>query len=238
MAPVEVWLVDLSSAWAALETIEAATPRLSPDVLDKLALMAEDVSRHERRAAHIALRLLIERAFGAATRGLAFEIGDRGKLALAVPGDFSLSHIPGFALIATCKTKPVGVDLERDRPMQMSADRRRAIEDAADALCPEAALPVEPAARTLQAWVRLEAIGKAEGSGIGAMLSRLGVTRAKINTASVGARWEELTSDLAVYDLDLGLSLYGAIALARGQPRPDVRHFPQSVEELAALCGD
>jgi hypothetical protein len=58
MEETELWLVDLGKAAAALMATEAATPRLSEDILRRLDEMGDDEARRERRLTHIALRIL------------------------------------------------------------------------------------------------------------------------------------------------------------------------------------
>ena len=130
--------------------------------------MSSVPARRERCTAHIALRVLIERAFGPEWRRVPYHISPEGKPSLPdAAGGFSLSHIPGWALIALAATGPVGVDLERRRPISLSPVRREQLEWAAAALVPQRALPVDAEARFLQAWVRLEAVAKAGGMGLG-----------------------------------------------------------------------
>lgn len=179
MTETELWLVDLESTAAALEAIEAATPRLSADMAVRLAQMQDATARRERRLAHVALRILLERRLGASIRGKAFVIGPSGKPSLPAgdgePGiGFSLAHTRGIALIAT-GPDPLGVDIERPRPVRMAPARRAPIEAEAIALANGAPLAGAPGsdARFLNAWVRIEAVAKASGRGVGALLEGL-----------------------------------------------------------------
>lgn len=193
--------------------------------------MSDASTARERRAAHIALRVLIERAFGAAGRGVAYAVSPKGKLSLpGLSGGFSLSHIPGWALIGLAPREPIGVDLERRRPITMSADRQGAIERAAEILAVQT-LPVEPEARFLQAWVRLEAVSKAEGTGLGPLLTRLGITRSGLGT-NAPAGFDRYT----VYDLDAGEGRFAAVALGAGEQLPRLHFFPATPEKIEVLA--
>ncbi len=193
--------------------------------------MSGVLARRERRTAHIALRVLIERAFGPEWRRVPYHISPEGKATLPdAAGGFSLSHIPGWALIALAAPGPVGVDLERRRPISLSSARREQLERAAAALVPRQALPADAEERFLQAWVRLESVAKAGGMGLGRLLTSLGVTRSGIAQPPGDA-----LAGLAVHDLDVGPALYAAMALPQSRPAPRVMRLPVHGPEIEVL---
>jgi len=230
----ELWLVDLARAADALAAVEAATPRLSAEDELKIARVADSATRRERRAAHVALRVLLERAFGPAWRRVPYAVSATGKPSLArAEGAFSLSHVSGLALIGLARGGAIGVDVERLRPLRLSDERRARIERAALELGGDAALPAPPERRTLQAWVRIEAAAKADGAGVGPLLERLGVGRAGLRRDEPAAG-----APLEVHDLALGEALFGAVALSAGTQVAPSRSFPLDrdvIEKLA--CG-
>ena len=238
----EVWLADLAAAAPALDEIEAETPRLCDDDLAKWSGIAGPVAQRERRAAHIALRIAIERAFGPDWRGVSYAVSKSGKPSLGggSPGAFSLAHVSGLALIGITSRGTIGVDLERLRPLNMSDDRRRRIVEAAAALVPARPLPAEGKAQFLQAWARLEALAKARGSGIGVVLTELGVLGGALGRDLSGAAGgvedaprmfrapllRAQPHDLVVGDLDAGAGLFAAVAFSAGSQVPELRPFP------------
>jgi 4'-phosphopantetheinyl transferase len=236
-----VWCVDLGEAGEVLEAIEAAEPRLGAEEAEKLDAVADAGVRRERRAAHIALRILIERLFGRRWRGVAFTHAPSGKPFLAgCAGGFSLSHAEGRAVIALATSGTVGVDVEMVRPVAISEGRRRAIVAAAEALeCPSP-LPEAPNERFLQAWVRLEAAAKAEGIGIGAVLTRAGVLKREAGARAGGAprtgeraaTWGE---PLEIHDLALGAGYHAAVAVTAGQAVGPVLRLPATRAGLEGL---
>ena len=160
---------------AALHTLEERTPRLSAADRARAADLSDLTVRAEWVATHIALRLLIERAAGTQWRRATFMRSERGKPHLdGAPLAFSISHAPGLALIGLAPGGSIGVDVERTRRVRVGEARRARIEAAGAALSNEP-LPAEGSARFLQAWVRLEAVAKADGCGIGRLLTRLGI---------------------------------------------------------------
>ena len=171
----ELWCVDLGAAGPALHTLEERTPRLSPADRVRASDLTDPIVRAEWLATHIALRLLIERAAGTQWRRAVFTRSERGKPHLdGTPLAFSISHAPGLALIGLAPRGSIGVDIERTRRVRVGEARRARIEEAGAALSNEP-LPTEGNARFLQAWVRLESLAKADGCGIGRLLTRLGI---------------------------------------------------------------
>lgn len=239
LSTLELWHVDLGAAGAALREVERATPRLSAWDRDNAAALADAGTAEQWMAAHIALRVLLERAAGPDYRGVPLERQPHAKPKLmGAPVAFSLSHTGAHALIGIAPEDPVGVDLENERPVHMRAPRRKLIEAAAVGLAAGAGLrgPDGSDARFLQAWVRLEAVAKALGCGIGPLLTQLGVTAASgASEANVTARARDLAAQVLVADLGLGRDLFAAVALSPRWRVPQVRPMPTDAAALAEL---
>ena len=238
MAHAELWFVDLEKASGALDALEAAKPRLSDVDNGRFAAMTDGAARRNRRLAHIALRVLLERRCGPSIRGVPFAVGASGKPALACTNvTFSLAHTAASALIAISDAGLVGVDLEHARKVKIPAARRAPIERAAIALA--AGVPLaegDPDTRFLSAWVRIEAVAKATGSGVGPFLERLRPRRAsKEEEGLAGAKG---SSTVVAHDLTVAPGLFGAVALVPGQSLPPVRHLPEKAAALAALVSE
>jgi 4'-phosphopantetheinyl transferase len=155
---------------------------------------------------------------------------------------FSLSHVAGIALIGIAKERPLGVDVERARPVRVRSPRRVQIELAAAALGNGEVLEGGADARFLQAWVRLEAFAKAEGCGIGHLLTRLGIMGDGEATRAVmlqrAARVRSESGGRIARDLDLGEGLFGAVALAPEGAAPGISWLPTSVAGLGELLAE
>lgn len=237
----ELWCVDLAAAAPALQAIEARTPRLAALDKARASAFSEPRVRTEWLAAHIALRLVIERVAGSRWRGEAFARRERGKPYLEGAAiDFSLSHAPGLALIGIAHGGLIGVDVERTRTVRIDAARRASIREAGAGTC-AASLPSDEEAGFLQAWVRLEACAKAEGCGIGRLLTRLGIFGAGARAPETVLLARERAAALvaagpvaSVCDLQLGPGIYAAVACAGGAPTP-VRWLPTTSESLEKL---
>lgn len=240
-APISVYIVDVDAAVAALEAMEQETPRLAADQIARFehSKQARGLDEARRwRGAHIALRLALERAAGPRLRGIPYEIepGGRPRLSRAaglssIP-DFSLAHAGSAALIGISQIGAVGVDIEVPRPFAIGAERRQRLEQAARQLAPGASLPDEPDARFLQAWVRLEAVAKATGLGIGRILTEAGV----VGGAS-GRDRAATESGGAVRDLDAGDGRFAAISAAELPQILIVQGFPETHAALAKFAG-
>ncbi len=229
---IEIWRIDLDAA------------ALPVDVLwQDLSLAAVGLpvaGERWRRTAHQSLRLVIGRHIGFDAAMAGFVIGPGGKPEL--PGhaiDFSLAHCGPLALVAVSRCGPVGVDVEAARAFELSDARRAVLETAAIEVadgCDLAA--IEGDARTLQAWVRLEAVAKASGEGIGSLLERLDVRpgRARPGTPATG------TPPVAIaIDVIAGEGHVAAVAGYRHSLsellQARVRSFPADTAAILAAFG-
>jgi len=234
---VELWCVDLKAAAPALAEMERLTPRLASGERQEVASFADAEVAAERLAARIAVRLLLERIAGTRWRSQPLVRDKNGKPRLAgAPVVFSLSHVAGLALIGAAASGPIGVDLERARDVRVRAPRRARLEEAGAVLNAAQALPDGEDARFLQAWVRLEAFAKADGCGIGRLLTRLGIVgERELARAELLERIERARARVegaVTRDLALGEGLFAAIACAPASTVPEIRWLPTSIDGL------
>ena len=237
----EIWFVDVDRVGPSLLAFESEQPRLSADERARASDLG--IRAEAWQAFRVALRLVLERHVGARLRGQSFAKTARGKprIPWATDLDFSLSHSGPLGLLAVAHG-PVGVDIERVREVTFPGPRRAAIIAAAVVVAGNASGTSQGAdSSPLQSWVRLEAWAKARGSGIGGVLSDLGIWGADPAVAA-GLDPAQRTAgllnqeDLAVLDLDLPKDALGAIALPRGFAIPHVRSFPASRDDLIRLA--
>jgi 4'-phosphopantetheinyl transferase len=238
----ELWCVDLSAAAPALNFIEQRASRLSDEDHARAAQFSDAQVRNDWLATHIALRLLIERAVGPDWSGTAFTREARGKP--QHPGaaiGFSISHARGIALIGLTPAGSIGVDVERPREVRIAAERGAAIEAAGAAL--GAPLAGDGNARFLHAWVRLEAFAKADGCGVGRLLTRLGILGvapgARVSASEMGTRMNAVAPNAAdgIRDLQLGDGIYAAAAFIGVQPVATAAWLPTDAKSLEKLVG-
>jgi len=216
---MRIWLADLDGLHDDLERIERDTGLLAPSERAWKPSRSPDVQRH-RRTARIALRLILLRAGASEARGDELAIGRYGKPSLpkGCPA-FSVSHAGGLALFAVAHHGEIGIDMEVDRSVSLGAARREMIVAAGTALIGRQVVREEAVdtAVFLSAWTCLEALAKATGTGIGALLTRLDITAGGVTrstTGEVAARAAAIVNEtgLAVSTLELGPGRYGAVA--------------------------
>lgn len=211
---LQVWLADLNALAKVLDELDERERLLSPDERRRPRRFAEDVANELRRS-RIALRLLLARAGVADPRAPFATVPRAGKPTLAGGPEFSISHTAGFALIGLCSAGPIGIDLETRRALRLAPEREGLL------LAAGATLGVENSTASqdvVAAWVRLEALAKALGSGIGSVLAEIGIAgpaaRAP-STQAVAQRTARLVqkADCRVWDLALPGNLLGAAAV-------------------------
>ncbi len=227
-ADPQVWLLDIDVLRPALERVEKEARLLAADERAAEALGKGDAGR-DRRVVRIALRLLLARQNLGALASEPLRRSPSGKPHL--PGtdfDFSVSHSAGHALIAFARASRIGVDLEHRRTVRIAEPRRSEIHAAGAALVRAGrhrSDRKEPDdLDILSAWTRLEAWAKARGSGIGSLLTDLGVMgsgrRSAPADAGRTARRLAAAEGIAVLDLDLPDELIGALATRPGMRVP------------------
>lgn len=229
LSDLEIVFVDLDASRALLESEEANTPRLSNSDRLRVERLSGDPGRQSLwRAARIATRIVLEGAAGPEVRGVNFEIavGGRPKLDEGFP-HFNVSHTAEAALIAVCRSSPVGVDIERHRNLSMTLERRQRIIAAAAGFVGGEGADPDSDIDVLRAWVRLEAMAKARGSGIGVLLTEEGVI------GGAGNREKSEKPSPVVANLDVGAPYVAAVAADVLPNEIAVRRFPQRADELA-----
>lgn len=156
---VDLWYVPLD---CASEVIERWASTLDADERARAARFV--LSEHGRRytAARGALRELLGRYLDLPPAEVRFAYGQQGKPYL--PGDpfhFNLSHSEELAAVAVAQ-RPVGVDVERVRPLEDAAAIAERFFSPAEC----AALRSLPPEAFFHCWARKEAYLKARGDGL------------------------------------------------------------------------
>ncbi len=164
-----------------------------PDALARLAniLSTEEQARasrfrferHRNRfiIARAVLRSLVATYLDCAPDELQFEYGPNGKPALATPFaesglSFNLAHSEDLALVAVTQLGPIGVDVEKIRPVS-DADKLVARFFSARETALFQSLPAAQKNNAFfNLWTRKEAWLKATGEGIAHSLNRVEVT--------------------------------------------------------------
>jgi 4'-phosphopantetheinyl transferase len=165
------------------------------------------------------LRIVLARYLGMSPSGLQFNYSARGKPSLAGNNlQFNLAHSDELALLAVAKNLPVGVDVERIRPMPDGLDIARRFFAASEVAAFGDIPPSAHDEAFFNLWTRKEAWLKATGDGIAESLSKVEFTFRPGEPARVVAIDGDPreASEWSLNSLQPAIGFVGAIAL-RGQ---------------------
>ncbi len=161
---VQVWVASLDVA----DERYNALARLLPAEESERAAGLSPVAARRFVVARGVLRTLLSGFTGKPAHKLRFSYGNSGKPSLDGQDDihFNISHSAELGLFAFAPDRPVGVDVENERPVRRLLDvaQRFMSEDELRAL-----VDTEPDGRNaafLRSWVVREARLKAEGKGV------------------------------------------------------------------------
>ena len=182
---VWAWLIDESAvvcnAWRRI---------LSRGEKERADRFVHHADRNRWTVAHGVLRCLLSRYCGVLPREIVFDLGASGKPSIALPGNssrivtFNLAHSQGRALLAVAENRPIGIDLERERPDfdPMPLARQYFSERELEAI---ASVPAERQRDAFfRHWVAKESVLKAQGVGLSFPLDRFFVTFEVGNTVA------------------------------------------------------
>lgn len=239
-ASPDVWICDLAACGPRLLEIERADHLLTDAERNRAGAITDPAARDRWIAAHAALHLVLRSRIG---RRVRFAPTRQGVLAKprvdGWEGNFSLAHSGNVVLIAVTPHGDVGIDVEIRRAVRLDDRRRRLIMAAGDAtLAAQASSAPDDEMRFLAAWTRLEAIAKARGGGIGAVLEALGFHAADTNDATAARAARHLlvdgTAALAVHDIDVGrFDAVAALAQSADCRAPAPRDLADALADLA-----
>ncbi|MAI46473.1 MAG: hypothetical protein CMB79_11515 [Filomicrobium sp.] len=224
----EVWWVDTRTAGASLDQFAQETGVLS----------AQDIEGRsdESRRTRIILRFALSRYGDKDLVLCPIEAAAAGRPFLLDPDgpSFSISHSGDHIAVAIAADGPVGIDIERIRQIKMSTKRQLQIANQARAHGIDAAIDAEAAAdgdEFLSLWTKLEALGKARGDGIGAVLTEL---KTQHNEATANLFSKVGSATIQVRSLLLTTELAGALVTADSKGTHDVYEVPNDLSVLLA----
>ena len=212
-----------------------------------------------RRATRVALRLVLGATRGASWGREPFVMSSDGRPYIERPMApvFSVSHTRTAGLVAVSNQGPLGVDVEKIRAIKLGRSYLQSIIRAAmhygiwdgdpsisGSSCLEGEVRSEAKAGPdpvfLIVWTRLEAIAKARGGGIGALLEDLGARPSAGHGADLGSPTRPATSVIpagcSLWPLALPCEHVGAVVAPTGPSPPPLQLFPTSRTELDQFC--
>ncbi len=234
-AQVRLWWVEADASAAALTQFD--------DEHQLLTRTERETLSGPRKLVRTALRAALWHSASEHIARAAFEQQPSGRPVLKGAGQariFSVSHTSHHAILALAEDGPLGVDLEADRSITISAARREQLANQAGVAgldSPDPAVVGRDDRAFLQLWVRLEAVAKARGTGIGALLTDL----ARPGTASVPANPSPIADwftncNATVTMLALPGQHVGALVHHSALPVGRLRVLPTTVDGLEHLC--
>lgn len=220
---LEVWHIDLQR--------HGPTPALM-DLLDERERAQAARFRFAHLAdayvvAHAALRSILSRWTGRPPQDLVFEHNGFGKPHMAADAApvFSLSHTQGAALCAVAPSGEIGVDIERQRPLEHEALVERFFSPAE--IRQFGALdPSLREAGFFGGWTRKEAYVKAKGLGLSIPLNSFSIDLAPgPEPALYASEWaQEDTARFRLWDLAADAGYSAALAYSGPCGGPPARH--------------
>jgi 4'-phosphopantetheinyl transferase len=238
---LRLWLFDCDKHGARLLELDESVHVLTAAERGRASRLTDPLVRRRWMCARIALR----RALGARTSA-AFELRDfdvtaHGRPYLSAMGpNFSISHAGPYVLTAVCDGA-IGADIEQIASRKISPQRRQRLEAFAEQLGGPLDADGDAEMRFIQAWCRIEASAKAEGCGVGRLLTRAGLMgpAAHERPAAAAAGSESAIKPAAALmraaDLDVVNLAPGFAAAVAGPPETVAGWGHLSVEDGGAL---
>ena len=185
---VHVWVADVQPEAPDASRLVAATTDAERERASRF-WRREDGDRY--LSAHGALRIVLAHYLGCEPPALRFETGEHGKPFLeGSPIEFNLSHSGDVALIAVASRRRVGVDVERLRAVVDLDDLAPRVCSPAEVSALAALAEPHRANAFLAMWTRKEALAKATGEGIGAVMRD-----GRESAVDAGDRWTLIEID-------------------------------------------
>jgi 4'-phosphopantetheinyl transferase len=180
---VRVWVVELDAGLRGDSDVDAVEPGPELAVLsdDERARAARFVRARERRRfarCRAALREILGNLLGEPAGSLRFRAAAVGKPELdrgpgvVAPVRFNLSHSADLAVVAVCRGREVGVDLEHLRPITEAERIVASFFTTAEQVAFAAIAGPDRDAAFLRGWTRKEAVLKGFGVGISGLSAR------------------------------------------------------------------
>ncbi len=181
---VRAWIVDLDAGLRPGQDVDSTEPGAELAILsdDERARAARFVRARERRRfvrCRAALREILGRLLDEPATSLRFRTAAVGKPELDREPDtdrpalrFNVSHSAELGLIAVCRGREVGVDVERVRPMAEAGRIVASFFSAAELAEFDAILEEDRDQAFHRGWTRKEAVLKGSGMGLAGLSAR------------------------------------------------------------------
>jgi 4'-phosphopantetheinyl transferase len=175
---LHVWSASLELDSRSIPSLQRT---LSGDEIDRAERYRSAADRRRFVTARGLLRLILGRYLDTPPEILKFRYGPHGKPSLVVePGgsglQFSVTHSFDLALYAVARERPLGIDLERIRPLPEVRTLVKRYFSSAEQVAFRALPRADQLPAFFRCWTRKEAFIKARGQGLSLALDRFEVS--------------------------------------------------------------
>ena len=179
------WVLEVQTIhlwWISLEVTDENLQTFISLLSESEKLKADRFKfpQHQRRyqAVHGILRMILARYLSLDPTQINFTHSDRGKPYLTddcnpLNLQFNLSHSENMAILGINRDRPIGVDLEKIRPMENAEQLAERFFCASEYALLTQAIPAERDKLFFQLWTAKEAYLKATGEGISGGLNQI-----------------------------------------------------------------
>jgi 4'-phosphopantetheinyl transferase len=203
--------------WAALEQLLSSRER------ERAVRFVTDELRHRYVVTQGVARQILSGCIGIPPEAIAYETSEKGKPHLANEGvptlEFNITHSADLMLMAVVRGEPVGVDVERVRPMDDGLRIAKRFFSEHESSWLNGLSSQEQDLAFFRLWTRKEALLKATGDGITGGLAEAEVV-APDNTFAPTVTFESKASGRTTWhltELEPARGFIGALA-ARAKP--------------------
>ena len=227
----DVWTWSLDQARVADQVADGL---ISKDERERADRFVKPDDRRRYVAGRAGLRRVLCTYLDCHPSNLSFTYNDWGKPELSADGrlrlHFNLSHTEGQALLGVCKEAPIGVDIEKIRPLQEDvASHFFTARECADLAC----LPqTDQLEGFYRCWTRKEAFVKAHGAGLSLPLDSFDVSLEPEQEVSLLMRLDrniDVLDAWTLLNLDAGRGFCAALAV-KAQAREVIIRYRSSCD--------
>ncbi len=172
---VHLWRGGLDVPDRVLSTLMGA---LSADEQSRAERFAFERDRRRFITCRSMLRAVLATYLDCLPQEITLYYGRHGKPALADAASlrFNVSHSQGLAMVAVCRDREVGIDLEAVRPLPTLLEVAACAFSPAEREALERLAPEDHVAAFFNLWTRKEAFAKATGDGLSCALDHFDVS--------------------------------------------------------------
>lgn len=229
---IHLWIIDCRRDLASLRQERAL---LSQEEIRLMQSFRHTRDQSRFAARHAGLRSILSRYLDLAADQVAYSRGAQGKLYLPAPSpphnlSFNLSHSAELALVAVCRNREIGVDIEKVDPgFDVEAFAHYVCSDTEKAALQR--IPSDQVRAFFRIWTRKEALLKAVGTGLVDDLRTVHALddEVAVESQSAVATWR-------IQTLELAPGYIASVSFAAGAEQPAMRVHVWALQAAGAVA--